>query len=359
MPEHILITGGAGFVGSSLGLSLRLLYPRTKITAFDNLRRRGSELNLPRLRTAGIDFVHGDVRCGDDLLSLPAPDLIIECSAEPSVLAGYAGSPAYLIDTNLLGCYRCLELARQHRSDFLFVSTSRVYPYAALGKLGLDEVETRYVLREEQSLPGVGPRGIGEDFPLQGPRSLYGMTKLSAELMVAEYGAAYGLRTVINRCGLLSGPWQMGKTDQGVVVLWLAAHYFQKSLRYIGFNGSGKQVRDVLAIEDLCELIADQVANLDAYNGDCFNVGGGNFSSVSLLEMTALCAEVTGNRIPVGKDPMDRPADIPLYISDMSRIEAVRGWRPRRGPHAVLSGIAAWIQENERQLRPIFEENFR
>lgn len=358
MAEHILITGGAGFVGSSLALYLRSLSSATKITALDNLKRRGSEFNVGRLKAAGISFVHGDVRTREDLFSVGRPDVILECSAEPSVLAGYGGSPEYLINTNLLGCYNCLELARAHQSAFVFVSTSRVYPYGPLNDLRCEETATRYRLSAEQTLPGVSDRGISEKFPLEGARSLYGMTKLSAELMVAEYGAAYGLRTVINRCGLISGPWQMGKTDQGVIVLWLAAHYLKKSLRYIGFGGTGKQVRDVLAVEDLCTLVADQLAHLEAYRGGCFNVGGGVASSVSLLELTDLCRQVTGTEVPVTRDGSERPADIRLYLSDTAAVERVRGWKPQQSPLAILQGIERWLSENEQLLRPILEENF-
>ncbi|HEY3417167.1 MAG TPA: NAD-dependent epimerase/dehydratase family protein, partial [Armatimonadota bacterium] len=173
MYERILITGGAGFVGSSLALHLKTIFPETDILALDNLHRRGSELNLPRLARAGVGFVHGDIRSPEDLAALPVPGLIIEASAEPSAQAGYGGSPEYLIQTNLNGCFHCLELARRHHADFLFISTSRVYPVTRLNALPWREEETRFTW--------AGREGISEDFPLDGPRSLYGMTKLAAE----------------------------------------------------------------------------------------------------------------------------------------------------------------------------------
>ena len=140
MHQTVLITGGAGFVGSTLAIAIRRAHPGAAVIAFDNLRRRGSEMNLPRLKGEGVRFVHGDVRSLADLAAIrPAPDLILECSAEPSVLAGYGGSPEYLIHTNLTGCFHCLEIARQARADFLFVSTSRVYPVAAVNGLSFEE----------------------------------------------------------------------------------------------------------------------------------------------------------------------------------------------------------------------------
>jgi CDP-paratose 2-epimerase len=354
MHQRVLVTGGAGFVGSAVALAIRTKHPGTSVVAFDNLRRRGSELNLERLREAGVQFVHGDVRNLNDLISLPlGPDLIVECSAEPSVLAGYGGSPQYLVDSNLFGCFNCLELARRYSSDFLFVSTSRVYPIALLNQLRYTEQASRFVLSGDQVLAGVSAAGINEDFPLDGARSLYGMTKLGAELMVEEYADAYGIRTIIDRCGLLTGPWQMGKSDQGLVVLWMAAHYFGRPLSYIGYGGTGKQVRDLLHVDDFCDLVLRQAEQFPLYQGKRFNVGGGVSGSVSLRELTALCAEISGRTIPIAGEPETRKADVPIYITDSARVSAVEGWKPRRDASATLRDILEWIKAHERELRPL------
>jgi CDP-paratose 2-epimerase len=354
MYSRILITGGAGFVGSSLALDLSATLKDTRITVLDNLHRRGSELNLSRLRQAGVRFVHGDIRCPEDLRSLPErPDLIIECSAEPSAQAGYGGSPEFLIQTNLMGCFHCLEFARECKADFLFLSTSRVYPVELLNGLSYREEESRFALTEEQSIPGSSAAGVSEAFPLEGPRSLYGMTKLAGELMITEYAGAYGMRSVVNRCGLIAGPWQMGKTDQGVLALWMAAHYFRRPLQYIGFGGTGKQVRDILHISDLCDLIRDQVQHFERYAGRLFNAGGGLAGSLSLREMTALCEEITGNRIEMGCTPADRPADVRIYVTDNIRLTEFSGWRPKRDPRGVLRDIFEWIREEQDRLGPI------
>ena len=354
MPDTVLVTGGAGFVGAALATALRRAYPDATVIALDNLRRRGSEMNLPRLKAAGVRFVHGDVRSLEDLTDIrPEPDLILECSAEPSVLAGYGGSPEYLIHTNLNGCFHCLEIARRTKADFLFVSTSRVYPVALINAMECAETDTRYALRAEQSISGASQHGISEKFPLDGARSLYGMTKLAAELMVAEYGDAYGIRFVIDRCGLLTGPWQMARSDQGVIALWVAAHCFERSLKYIGFGGSGKQVRDFLHIDDFCDLVLDQVANLKSYSGRIWNVGGGTANSVSLREATVLCREVTGKTIEVAASSEVRPSDLKLYITDHRAVSAVRGWRPKRDARRTFGDIAAWIGSGGPQLREI------
>src|SRR6202050_2453874 len=354
MPIHqrILVTGGAGFVGSSVALALKRSQPQTHVTAFDSLHRRGSELNLGRLREGGVGFTHGDIRSLADLTTLPEPpDLIVECSAEPSAQAGYGGSPEYLIDTNLIGCYHCLELARRVKADFVFISTSRVYPYRGLNALAFTEGETRFQLSAEQTVTGASALGVNEDFPLDGPRSLYGMTKLAGELMVAEYADAYGIRCLINRCGLLTGPWQMAKSDQGVLALWVAAHYFRRDLSYIGFDGSGRQVRDFLHIDDFCELLLEQIGNFETYQGRSFNVGGGLVFSLSLQETTRLCEEITGNRLSIAPGAATRPAALGLYLTDHRRLTAVNGWRPRRDARTTLADIFNWIRADEAKVR--------
>src|SRR5205823_4167681 len=143
------------------------------------------------------------------------------------------------------------ELARRHRAYVLFLSTSRVYPVAGLRALALEELDTRFELAAAQPDPGASPHGIAETFALDGARTLYGSTKLAAELLIEEYRDAYDLRAVIDRCGVIAGPWQMGKVDQGVFTYWMLAHHFGRPLTYIGFGGSGKQVRDLLHVDDL------------------------------------------------------------------------------------------------------------
>lgn len=355
--RHILVTGGAGFVGSNLALWLRRRYPSAEVIAADNLKRKGSETNLPRLRAGGVEFLHCDIRNKEDLrLDQRGIDLILECSAEPSVLAGYGEAPDYLLNTNLLGTINCLELARRTGAHLLFLSTSRVYPIANLNALALRETPTRFTLAPEQAIPGVSERGIGERFPLEGPRSLYGATKLCSELLIQEYGAMYGLRYIINRCGVLTGPWQMGKVDQGVFTLWVALHYFERELSYIGWGGTGKQVRDLLHIDDLADLLEIQLARFEEFSGATFNVGGGFESSLSLLETTALCRAITGKTVPIRQVDTNRPADMALYITDNTRVTAATGWAPRRTPEETLRSIYEWIRDEEPRVRHIWVE---
>ena len=351
--KTILVTGGAGFVGSHLAMGLRAHKTGVRVVALDNLRRRGAELNVVRLREAGVDFIHGDIRSPGDLAAVGPVDLILECSAEPSVLAGYGESPEYVVHTNLTGAINCLEAARRHGAGILFLSTSRVYPMATIEGLAYRETGTRFELAEEQSVPGVSAAGFSEDFPLQGMRSLYGATKLAFELIMAEYLDMYGLRGVINRCGVLTGPWQMGKVDQGFVVLWVARHLYGGPLAYIGYGGAGKQVRDILHIDDLLRLLLYQIDHLDQLSGQTFNVGGGRAVSVSLCELTALCREITGNSIEIGSEPENRPADIRLYLTDHRRITEATGWQPERDVSAIIEDVCRWIRDHREALRAI------
>jgi CDP-paratose 2-epimerase len=348
--RRVLITGGAGFIGASLALGLARRHPDWDVMALDNLRRRGSELNLPRLREAGVSFQHGDVRNLEDLLAVGEVDALVECSAEPSALAGVYGSPDYVVQANLIGAYNCVELARRTGAQFVFLSTSRVYPVGALQGLDYRESDTRLELTDEQPVSGASPRGIAESFPLEGARTLYGATKLSGELLVGEYAAAYGLATVIDRCGVVAGPWQMGKVDQGVFTYWMLAHHFQQPLEYIGFGGTGKQVRDLLHVEDLLDLVEEQLCDPVRWAGATVNVGGGTGCSLSLCETTELCREITGRRVDIRPALENRPGDVPIYISDCTRLHAMTDWRPRREPAEVLRDIHAWIVDHEAAL---------
>jgi CDP-paratose 2-epimerase len=348
----VLVTGGAGFVGSSFALHWKARYPGSAVIAFDNLKRRGSELNLSRLKQAGIQFVHGDVRNANDLMQLPHIDALVECSAEPSVLAGYGAGARYVVDTNLLGTINCLELVARDHADLVFLSTSRVYPIAAINEL-CEQTEDGFGIAPNAVIAGASARGLAEDFPLTGVRSLYGATKLASELLITEYADANGFRAVIDRCGVIAGPWQMGKTDQGFVLLWIARHHWGLPLQYTGFGGLGDQVRDVLHVYDLCDLVTLQLEQMDHVKGRTFNAGGGRNNSTTLRGFTQLAAEVTGKRMDVGSDANDRLGDVKYYVTDNTHVTQVTGWSPQRDLRTVFSDSFAWLIQHEEQLRAI------
>ena len=173
-------------------------------------------------------------------------------------------------------------------------------------------------------------------------------------MIIQEYVNTYGLRAIINRCGVIAGPGQFGKVDQGVFTLWVAHHYFKKSLKYTGFGGKGKQVRDLLHPLDLFTLIKKQLAGLNEHSGHVFNVGGGYKASTSLLELTTLCQEIVGNKVAVGEEAESPSVDIPLYISDHRKVSEAFDWFPERSVSTIVADITQWIRANEEQLKHIF-----
>ena len=351
----ILITGGAGFIGSTLCVQLKLKYPNYQIVAFDNLKRRGSELNLSDFKSREIEFIHGDIRNIEDLKSAGHFDVLIEASAEPSVLAGLDSDPSYVINNNLYGSINCFNICLQHKAKLIFLSTSRVYPIDKIEQADFIEEETRFSFSDKQIEKGISRKGISELLDLFGPRSFYGTTKLSSELFIQEYAAFYGLSAAVTRFGVIAGPRQMGKTDQGVVTLWMAKHFWKQSLQYIGYGGMGKQVRDIMHVNDLVNLIDLQIHQIEKFNGKIYNAGGGIQNSASLMEMTTICEQITGNKIQIGSDKNNRPADLRIFITDNTKIENEIGWKPQYSVERTFTDIFEWIQSNEQLLEKILK----
>jgi CDP-paratose 2-epimerase len=142
----------------------------------------------------------------------------------------------------------------------------------------------------------------------------------------------------------------MGKVDQGVFTHWMLSHYFRRDLTYVGYGGRGKQVRDLLAIDDLVDLVEDQLLRPDHWTGFVANVGGGRECSLSLVETTELCRDITGNEVPIGSDLQTRAGDVPIYLSDCDLLYGHTDWRPTHGPRQILEAIYLWINDNERAV---------
>ena len=352
--KNILITGGAGFVGSNLAIFLKRDFPSLQITVLDNLYRRGSELSIPRLQKAGIKFVHGDIRILSDIKSANRFDLMIECSAEPSVKAGYINSPSYLLQTNISATLNCLEMIREYDASFIFLSTSRVYSIDTLKNLPLDQSEERFFLKPSKNAEGWTNSGITKTFSMDGPKSLYGASKLASEIIIQEYCHLYDLPCIINRCGVIAGPWQMGKVDQGFVSLWLAHHLFNKPLKYTGFGGKGLQVRDLLHIEDLYELLVKQIMDISSHSGKIYNVGGGIKNSISLAELSQWCRKNITNKT-INQDTNTHPTDIPFYTTDNNDITVATGWKPKRNVNSILHETLQWMINHRKELEFLYK----
>jgi CDP-paratose 2-epimerase len=351
--KKILITGGAGFVGSNLAIFLKRDFPELQIEVLDNLYRRGSELSIPRLQNAKIKFIHGDVRILSDIKSADQFDLMIECSAEPSVKAGYNSSSSYLLQTNVSATLNCLEVIKEYKAALIFLSTSRVYSIENLKNLALDISEKRFLLKSFNNVIGITNHGINKNFSTQGTKTLYGASKLASEILIQEYCKMYDLSCVINRCGVIAGPWQMGKADQGFLSLWLANHLFNKPLKYIGFGGKGYQVRDILHIEDLYDLFIKQLMNISSHNGKIYNVGGGAKNSISLFELSKWCQKNIANK-KILQESTTHPTDIPFYVTDNAEIYNATGWIPKRNLDLLLNETLQWMLENRQNIERFF-----
>lgn len=339
---RILITGVCGFAGSSVAETLLERRQGLSISGIDNLARPGSERNRQRLRSLGIEFVHGDIRAESDLENLPPADWVIDAAANPSVLAGVqgAGSSRQLFEHNLAAAVNVLEYCKRHKAGLVLLSSSRVYSIPALRALPLHVSGDAFQLDGSKALPpGVSCKGIGPGFSTSAPISLYGSTKLASELVAREYGEAFGFPVWIDRCGVLAGAGQFGTAEQGIFAYWVNAHLRKRPLRYIGFDGGGKQVRDAFHPRDLAALIDGQMDSTRSGGRRVYTAGGGVENAMSLAQLTAWCEKRFGAHA-VTADPRERAYDVPWVVMDSSAAESDFAWRPETPLEGILDEIA-------------------
>jgi len=338
----VLITGICGFVGSSVAESLLERRHGVEIWGIDNFIRPGSELNRPRLEKSGVRVVHGDIRAASDFESLPAVDWVIDAAANPSVLAGVQGgfSSRQLFEHNLASLVNVLEFSKMHRAGCMLLSTSRVYSIPALLGLPLRVCGSAFELDASGPLPeGVSTEGLGVDFSTRPPISLYGSTKLASEAVALEFGEAFNFPVWINRCGVLGGAGQFGRPDQGIVAYWIHAHQRGNRLRYIGFDGTGKQTRDVFHPRDLTALLLAQMETGRSGGQRVYTAGGGKSNAFSLTGLTAWC-DARFRPLQPEADLRPRPFDVPWVVMDSSDARRDFGWRPETSMSCIFEQIA-------------------
>jgi CDP-paratose 2-epimerase len=339
---RILIAGICGFAGASIARTFQNAIEGSRIFGVDNLLRPGSEINRRGLRAMGVEVFHGDTRMASDLETLPVADWVIDAAANPSVLAGVDGrsSSRQLIEHNLLGTLNLLEYCKRHKAGFILLSSSRVYSIPALTSLPMKVEGTRFVFDASQpSIAGAGAEGIAEAFPVTPPVSLYGGTKLASETVALEYGYTFDFPVWIDRCGVLAGAGQFGTAEQGIFSYWIHAHAARRPLRYIGFGGSGLQVRDAFHPEDLAALLLLQMRDTQPKGERIFNAGGGDSNSMSLAELTALCDRKFGLHAPQ-PDSSVRPFDAPWVVMDSRLVRSRFAWTLQRPLLSILDEIA-------------------
>jgi CDP-paratose 2-epimerase len=349
---RILITGACGFVGSTLAHKFRDGWPDWEIIGLDNLIRPGSELNRAPLKKRGVKIVHADIRNPSDLETIGRCDWIIDAAANPSVLAGVDGktSTRQLLEHNLFGTVNLLELARSWNSGFLMLSTSRVYSIHQLAALSVEVKGERFEPRAKKSkIVGFSTRGVAEEFSVAPPLSLYGSSKLASEVLACEYAEAFGLPVFINRCGVLAGAGQFGKIDQGIFSFWIHSWRAQRPLKYIGFKGTGFQVRDCLHARDLTSLLAQQMRQPRKNVPRIVNVSGGLEQSASLRELSDWCANRFG-KSNISGSKETRPFDVPWLVLDSSLAKEVWNWAPQTPLETIWNEIASHAEANPRWL---------
>ena len=290
--RRIFITGICGFVGSSLASFFH--NTNSKVVGIDNLSRKGSHKNFLKLRKKNIQIFKGEL-CNSNFLKKILKkknkfDDFVHCAAYTSVLDGInLISAKQLYENNIQSTLNSLEMAKHFRSNFIYISSSRIYSVNQLNNLKLKFNNICKPINE--NLNGLSKYGINENFSKTPPLSLYGSSKIICENMIQEYCNLNKMSFVINRCGLIAGSGQLYKNDQGIISFWINSWKKNKKLNYIGFNGQGHQTRDWLHPHDLAKLINLQVKRIHKLKMDnkIFNVSGGIKSAFSLKELSNWC----------------------------------------------------------------------
>ena len=173
-------------------------------------------------------------------------------------------------------------------------------------------------------------------------------------MLIEEFSYAFNIKYIINRCGVISGPLQFGKQDQGFVSLWVWKHFNKSKMKYIGYGGYGNQVRDVLHIDDLCELIFLQIKKFKKINNKLFTVGGSKKSCISLVELTKICEKLTKNKIKFKKVQKTSIYDIPYYISNNNLVTKTYKWKPKKNINNIVNDVYIWLKKNNYKIKKYF-----
>jgi CDP-paratose 2-epimerase len=338
---NVLITGGAGFIGSNT--AAYYLRRGDRVTIYDNFKRYGTESNGAWLQQEFGDkltVIRGDIRELSPAFTkaVEKADVLFHLAAQVAVTTSVT-DPVEDFAINAQGTFNVLEAVRtsSSRPILIYASTNKVY--GKMADVGVVDRGTRY---EYDGLP----EGAGEDRPLDF-YSPYGCSKGAGDQYVVDYARIYGLRTVAFRQSCIYGPRQFGLEDQG----WVAWFAIRALLgKKVTIYGDGKQVRDVLHVEDLIAAYDAAIVNIDKTAGRAYNIGGGPGFTLSLLETIDLLEERFGKRLEYTFDDW-RPGDQRVFVADIRRARAEFGWTPAIAPAQGVAKLVGWLAEN----RPLFE----
>ncbi len=337
----ILITGGCGFVGSNIAIFLKRKIKNVQIVTIDNLSRKGSYVNKQRLKKVNIRNHKINIEQFTKIKILPRFDVIIDCCAEPAIEISKK-EPDRVFNTNLVGTYNVLKKCVKDKSNIIFLSSSRVYSIKKLRNL-VKNLNLKKSLKLKHK--------INEEFDTSEVSSLYGFTKLASEKLIKELFFGLKQKYLINRFGVIAGPWQFGKQDQGFIPLWVARHLLRKKISYIGFGGLGNQVRDVIHIDDVCDIIYLQLKKFNQIYNNTFNIGGGLTNAISLNKLTIKCQGITKRKTIINSVKKTSNYDIPYFITDNKKLKKFYNWLPKKNIDKIIGDIFIWLNQNKILLK--------
>lgn len=332
---NVLITGGAGFIGCNL--AARYLKKGNKVTILDNFSRAGSKINADWLRNkfSKIIVKKGDIRNKDDINKLlnENVDIVFHLAGQVAVTTSVK-NPMEDFENNCLGTLNVLEGVRKSKNSPIFVYSSTNKVYGSMESVKVVEKENKYQYEDFQD-------GIDESFPLDF-HSPYGCSKGAADQYTRDYARIYGLKTVVFRKSCIYGYHQFGIEDQGWLAWFVIRSVLNKSLT---IYGDGKQVRDVLFIEDLCDAYEKACENINKTKGQVYNIGGGPQNTLSLLEALKIIKSFANEAKISFKE--SRPGDQKIYVSNINKAKKDFGWQPNTGTREGIKKLVGWVRENK------------
>jgi CDP-paratose 2-epimerase len=339
-PSKWLITGGAGFTGYNT--AKRLMDEGQEVIVYDNLSRKNAHLNIKSLQSEGKTiFIKGDVRDPEALRKVFSDhrdiDVVLHLAAQVAVTNSVI-NPREDFEINALGTFNVCEAIRLFAPETILLNVSTNKVYGAMEDLPVVERNARYELKDFDN-------GISETGPLDF-HSPYGCSKGAADQYGRDYSRIYGLRTVTIRQSCIYGPHQYGIEDQGWVAWFTIAAILDKP---VTIYGDGKQVRDILYIDDLIECYQKSVENIDRASGQIYNVGGGPGNTLSLLELIEFLENILGKKMRCSFAEQ-RPGDQLVFISDTSKAKHELNWTPTTDVRIGLTKLIHWVSENKRQF---------
>lgn len=333
-----VITGGAGFIGSNA--AARFLRRGDSVVIVDNLSRRGTALNLKWLESLGGNLELVRVNIADAPETLKAFEKHADCNLVLH-LAGQVAVTSSVKDprddfmSNALGTFNVLEGMRLNniQAPIIYSSTNKVY--GGMEDLGVELKGGRWAYAN-------CPSGVEETYPLDF-HSPYGCSKGAADQYVRDYARIFGLKTVVMRQSCIYGYRQFGLEDQGWVAWFTIATQLGQP---ISIFGDGRQVRDILFVEDVIDAYEAAAKNIDRCSGEVFNVGGGSGNIISLLDLIEFLSQKSGRPIPFRQDDW-RPGDQKCFVSNNDKAARIIGWRPKHSAKEGLEKLWNWVAENK------------